>query len=115
MADRIALPVTIANGTSVSGAVDLLGYDFIAVALPAAWTAADLTFQTSADNVQYRNVYDGAATPAEITVGADADLWVQIPDTIFRQFGRFVRIRSGTSALAVNQGAERTLYVIGRC
>lgn len=114
MVDRIAQLVVLGTGTSLSPAADLLGYDFVAVAMSGGWAAADITFQTSRDGIQFHDVYDDAPTPVEVALGAGAFSWVQIPSTLFRQFGRFVKIRSGTSGTPVTQFDNRRLYAIGR-
>jgi len=49
---------TIANGASLSDALELDGHSVLRIAMPAAWTAADLTFQVSDDaGTTFRNVY----------------------------------------------------------
>lgn len=111
---RTTLTATIANGASLSDAVDLLGYDLVALAFPAAWTAADVTLQTSEDGVTYRNVMTDAASPAEVVVGADASLHVVISGVTGTALGRFIKIRSGTAAAAVNQLGDRIIKVFGR-
>jgi hypothetical protein len=110
---RTSLPATIANGASLSNAVDLLGYDFVALEFPSAWTAASVTFQTSEDGVTFNDVYTYTNTEATMT-GAAASRWVVLDSTLVGLFGRYVKIRSGTAAAAVNQAAERTVRVIGR-
>lgn len=99
---------TIANGASLSDAVDLTAGLLVAVQMPAAWTAAVLTFQASHDGVTFADVYDSAG--AERSVAAAAGRHITLDSASFGI--RFVKIRSGTAAAAVAQGAERQLRLI---
>lgn len=112
MVPRNTLPITIASGQSLSGACDTLGCDVIALAFPAGWDAAAVTFQTSDDGVTYRNVYDSAAEVSY--AAAAADRWVMVNTSHLAMLGRFLKVRSGTSGAAVNQTADRLLKVITR-
>ncbi|MCL5264149.1 MAG: hypothetical protein M1343_02970 [Chloroflexi bacterium] len=98
----------IAAGSSLSGIVDLEGYTKIGIEMPAAWDAAALTFQGSSDGVTYNNLYDNVGN--EVTSQAAAGRFIGI-DTILRSLAavRYLKIRSGTSALPVNQTADRTI------
>ena len=108
--------VVIANGESLSGEIDLQHFLPCGVIMPSAWTAASLTFAGAAD--------DGSGNPGtfvaitndagvEYTVTVAASKAVMIDPA--RLAGvRYVKIRSGTSSAAVNQGAARTLSVILR-
>lgn len=99
---------TIANGASLSDAIHV--GDAIAgmIEMPSGWTAADLTFQVSSNGETYRDFQDGggeytlnaAASQAILLSGAD---WIGV---------RYFKIRSGTSSVPVNQGAERSLSVV---
>ena len=102
------LTATIENGGSLSGAVDLGGRKLVAIVMPAAWDAAGLTFQASPDGVTYFNVYDGA-TERGLTVAASYYSALAIGDWVGF---RFIKIRSGTAASAVNQTAARTLTLV---
>lgn len=104
---------TISNGTSLSGAVDLgAGARLAGIQMPSAWTSASLTFQVSADGITYVNKFDNFGN--EITVpsasaaaGNGFNLTPGDWDGI-----RYVKVRSGTSGSAVNQGADRALTLI---
>jgi hypothetical protein len=103
---------TIASGTALSGIINCGGGDLVGIQFPSAWTAADLTFQASADGVNFSELFDDAATPVVISVGADASLYVAI-SAAKRLVGlRFIKVRSGTSGTPVNQGAERKLLLV---
>lgn len=104
----------IANGASLSAAVDCEGAPPVAIVMPAAWTAADLTFQVSADGSTYSNLYDeNASTRTETTLKAAAADIIRL-DPAKWGWVRYLKIRSGTAGSAVNQAAERTLQVICR-
>lgn len=106
------IDVTIAASGSLSDEIDLRGYELDAILMPAAWTAADLTFQAAEKSGgTFRNVYDDAGN--EVTVSADASLAIPLstPGEQLRGL-RFIKVRSGTSGAAVNQAAERTVTLV---
>lgn len=109
--DLRLITVTIANNASLSGAVDLGGYAPIGIIMPSAWTTANLTFQTAADATNYANVYDMFGT--EYTVVASTSRYIVLNPVDFAGI-RGLKIRSGTSGSAVNQGGERTLTLVTR-
>jgi hypothetical protein len=100
--------VTIANGASLSDAVDLGGRKLIAIDMPASWTAASLTFQASVDGTTFDNVYDGA-TERSLTVAASYYSMLNIGDWVGC---RYLKLRSGTAASAVNQGGDRVITLV---
>lgn len=103
--------VTIAASGSLSSAVRLKpGYDIAAIVMPSAWTAADITFQASADNgTTYNNVYDEDGNELTLTVAASR--YVVIAPNQFRG-AELIKVRSGTGASAVNQAAARSLTLV---
>lgn len=105
-----ATSVTISNGTSLSGAVDLGFNRLFAIQMPAAWSAAGLTFQGSSDGVTYANLYDDTGTEVSWTVAASTYVVVSAPAKM--QGIRYLKIRSGTSGVPVNQAGDRILTVI---
>lgn len=102
---------TIANGASLSDAVDLGGKLLGGILMPAAWTAANLTFQASADGVTYGNVYD--AVGDEYTVTAAASRFIALDPSMFSG-AQYVKVRSGTAGSPVNQGAARVIVLSSR-
>ena len=119
---RSSIPVTIANGTALSPAVDLMQARFIGIEMPAAWTAAAISFQGSSDGVTFTDLF---GVFAEISVSAAASRTVMfftsggvpsatVPTStgLDNCFPRFVKIRSGLTGGAVNQGADRLLRVL---
>lgn len=118
MEDPGRIPFTIANGQSLSGVVPLQGLEVVGIIMPAAWTAAALTFQSAdiADppaggSTTYQNIYSTGGTELNYTVDAARRIPVD-PNA----FGRHsaVKVRSGTSGAAVNQGADRIGYLVVR-
>ncbi len=101
--------VTIVNATSLSAVLDLEGRTIAGVLMPAAWTAANLTFQGADLSAgTFADVNDNAG--AEVAVTAAAAKMI----TGFSKLDglRFIKVRSGTSAVPVNQLADRVLTLI---
>lgn len=103
--------ITIANGASLSSAIDLQGTSVVAIQMPSAWTAANLTFQGSNDDSTFDNLYDSSGTEVQVT--AAASRYIAITPTNF-QGVRYLKIRSGTSGSAVNQAADRVLVLVSK-
>lgn len=102
---------TIANGASLSDALDLGNARLYSIQMPAAWTAAALTFQASAEGVTYADVHDTNGTELSYTVAASRFVRLT-PDPWFGT--RFLKIRSGTSGTPVNQGGARIITLVLR-
>jgi hypothetical protein len=100
--------VTIANGASLSDAIDTNGKALVSIFMPADWTAADLTFSGSLNGTDYFNVYDDADN--ELTIQAGEDRLILINREKL-QGARYLKVRSGTSGAAVVQLAERILTI----
>lgn len=105
--------VTIANGASLSGSIDMSKLAPVAI-LMDGWSTAAMTFQASVDGSAFADLYDkdGEVTIASFTAAGSRYL-VLSPSTFGGGF-KYLKIRSGTSSAAVNQGALRTLIVIAR-
>jgi len=112
----------IANAASLqTGEVDVRSHDIVGIEMPAAWTAASITFQGCFRNdgasgtaltETFQNVFDGAG--AELTITTLVSQYVvltQAQQFATRGLAR-IKIRSGTSGVAVNQGAARTVRLI---
>ncbi len=109
MQDYAAFGVTIANGASLSGAVDLRGYVPYGIEMPAAWTAAGLSFEVSSDGINFVDLYDSTG---EYTLSATAGTAIGFPGAnVFTGF-KYMKVRSGTSGTPVNQGADRVLKIL---
>ncbi|MGC8807880.1 MAG: hypothetical protein ACP5QB_10130 [Thiomonas sp.] len=111
------ISVTIGSGQSLSPAVELkpqgrAGFcTAAALVMPSAWTAADITFQASVDGQTFGDLFDDAGS--EVVVKAAAGRVIAMASAYFWGI-RWVRIRSGTSAAPVAQGASRTLTILCR-
>ncbi len=105
------IDVVIPNGASLSAAVNLGTKTLVGVVMPAEWTAANLTLQAAvAEAGTYNNVHDKAGTEFAITAAASRAITLASDDLI--GIGRWLKVRSGTSGVPVNQGADRTLKLI---
>jgi hypothetical protein len=105
----LTFSAAIANGASLSDAIDLGGRRLGAIVMPAAWTAAALTFQVSVDGTNYYNLYDQDGV--EFSLSADTSRTIVIDPSYFALF-RYIKIRSGTAGVPVNQGADRILVPV---
>lgn len=106
------LPAVIAANNANTDKINLGGLRLFGIVMPAAWTAANLTFQASLDGgTTWNNVKD--ATGAEVTVVASAsDCVVWLPAAFSAL--PMLKLRSGPAAAPVNQAADRTLQLILR-
>lgn len=110
MAPIYTKTVTIANGASLSDAADLKNGRLAGIVIPAAWTTANLTFQTSPDGVTYYDRYDNFGGEYGVVVGgASRSILVPVIDWLGV---RFLKVRSGTTGSAVNQGGARILTLL---
>lgn len=107
----IVYSATIANGASLSDAVGMENIILTGVIMPASWTAANITFQASVDGVTFNNVYDSLGN--ELTVTAAASRYIAIDPSVYAGM-KYLKVRSGTSSAAVNQGGARVIGLAGR-
>lgn len=105
-----SIAVAIANGQSLSAAVPLGSAIVIGIEIPAAWTTANLTFQASADDTTYLDVYDSAGTELTVTVGG-VSRHIALDQTLFVGFSS-IKVRSGTTGTPVAQGGARTVTLV---
>jgi hypothetical protein len=110
--------VVIPINTSTSGIIDLesVPRELAGIIMPAAWSAAALTFEVSVDGTNFFVLHNGTA---EFTILAAGGAAAGLAITLFTyqsQFSDwpFVRIRSGVIGAYVNQAAARTLVVLTR-
>jgi hypothetical protein len=111
-AEPVIETATIDSGKSLSDAITLdpAHYAF-AIAMPDSWTAANLTFQVSHDGATWKDLYDDEGN--EVLVYAAASRMIRLYPEEWAAF-KYLKIRSGTSGSAVNQGADRTLIILTR-
>ena len=101
-------PITIASGASVSDEIDLGGATCMMIEMPDAFTGTVLTFQASrTSGGTFRDVKDSAKSEIQVTVEPNEMCTV---DKLAP--ARYIKIRSGTSAIPTAEEAERILYVI---
>src|SRR5262245_40660760 len=94
----------ITSGQAVSSAVAMGGTSLAGVQTPAAWDAANITIQVSADGVTWGDLWSPSAEVVLTMAAArmNAASPYRMP---------FMRFRSGTSGTPVNQTANRDLLV----
>ena len=118
---------TIASGAALTGALALdsisnvsqdgnvapqkLGMRLGGIIMPSAWTVAGLSFQVSADGVNFFDLHDKYDSEITVPVVANTAYLLDIADWITLPY---LKIRSGTSAVPVNQAASRTLTLLLR-
>ena len=102
---KLSNTVTIANGGTTSTTLTLVNSNLIPLALvtPAALTSTTFTFQSSADDVTYSNLYYGS-TQVSITVAASR--YVELPRDQFESV-KYLKIVGGSA-----EGATRTITVV---
>jgi hypothetical protein len=105
---------TIANGASLSDAVALGGNVIVGFGMPAAWTAAELTFQGSFDGASFFDLYtEQTTTRTEKLLRVQANDLVLVAPASFAGL-QAIKIRSGPSGSGVAQGAQRLISVVQR-
>jgi hypothetical protein len=107
--------VTIAINTAASDAFELQGHKVVSVTTPAAWTAADLTFNIDPTGTgTFTKVIDSAGAALKIagvaTAAAETYVLPEAGDLITGQSCKIVSTNSASEA-DVNQDAARTLIV----
>ena len=103
---------TIAAASSLSGEVDLGAFQLVGINMPAAWTAAALTFQVSTDGgTTWTEMTTSAGAAVSYTVAASQ--FIAIDPTLW-QGVTAVKVRSGTSGTPVAQGAQALLTLVTR-
>jgi hypothetical protein len=102
--------LTIASGASLSDVLDCRGFRISAIEIPSAWTAASVTFvhgMTSSGTFQKLS-----ADADEVVEQASASETMAVKSNAVSLSGlAFVKLRSGTAASPIAQGATRTINV----
>ena len=102
---------TILNGAALSSAVPLGEKTIVGLVMPAAWTAAAVTFQVAVDDTTWNELQDGAGNAVSFTVAASQ--FIQIDPAKWRGVTA-VKVRSGTSGAPVNQGQQSVVQLVTR-
>ena len=106
-----ALTVVIESGESLSGAFDVRQYSQMGIIMPAARTAANLTFQASDESGgTYCDVYTDAGDEVSVTAAASRAISIDLNSSALASY-QYLKIRSGTTGTPVAQGADRTLKI----
>ena len=95
------------------GGIDVAGLMLVGVELPATWTAADITLQASSDGTTFKNVFNADGTEFKITA-PPAGSMIPLAGILDTMGMRFIKVRSGTAAVPVNQLAARTIRLLFR-
>lgn len=103
------IDITIESGESLSDGVRLNGWKIARIQMPSTWTTAALTFQESYDGVDYRDIYDSSG---EVSVPVAASRSITFQGGTSLPAVKYLKVRSGTSSLAVAQSAERVITLI---
>lgn len=106
-----AISATIANTGSLSAAIQLGGRVPVGLIMPAAWTAASLTFQVSVDGSTYVDLYSLANPSAEYTLTVSTSRAIPLDAAVFAG-AAYLKVRSGTSGAAVAQGGDRIVQIV---
>jgi hypothetical protein len=95
-------------GQSVSAPLNCTAGRIIRIHAPAAWTPANITFQLSFDGTTWSELVDRSGNPVTTAVVPGGVIVLQ-PQM---QQLAWLRIRSGTQAVRVNQAAQRVFQTI---
>lgn len=109
------IPLKIAAGTALSNGAAIGDHVLVGIQMPAAWTAAAMTFQVSDDaGVTWVNLSDD--TGAEVKLAANPTAGARIAILNLSPFVSvtFIKIRSGTGAAPVNQAADAVVGLVTR-
>lgn len=98
--------VTIANGQTTSGAIDLQGLVICQIIMPAAFTSASISFTSSHNDGTYQPLYNTANTALSITIGTSRTYNIAPSDFAGC---RFLKIVSAGA-----EGGSRTIGIITR-
>jgi hypothetical protein len=98
--------VTIANGATSSGAVDLQGRGVVQIILPAAFTGASITFTASPNDGTYQALYNTSNTALSMTV-TQGRTYILAPSDLVGV--RYLKLVSASA-----EGASRTIGIVSR-
>jgi hypothetical protein len=107
--ELVTRTATIANGASLSDAVQVDGAALVGIIMPAAWTAANLTLQASHDDSTFNNVYDELGT--EKTIVSSTSRYISLNPADYLG-ANSLKVRSGTAGTPVNQGGARSIVLV---
>lgn len=110
-----ARQVTIAAGTAVSEIISTQGQALVGIIMPAAWTAANIGYQTciSGRSNDLLNVYDAGGNPSQTVVSTSRHIAFPTSDAIFVPFLALTSMAAGT-VTPVNQVAAAVIILLFR-
>ncbi len=85
--------------------IDLRDYKLKALIMPGTWTAADISFEVSIDDITYNPLTNVNGVTYTVTVVADKYVMLPISDTF--SWTRFIKLAS-----SVGQAADRTIILV---
>lgn len=105
--------VTIASSASLSSLAAGDGRVLVGIIMPASWDAADLTFKASnTGGADFLDVYE-ESSDTQLTVQAGASRHIRLRVNEWACFP-YLKVQSGTTAVPVNQTAERVITLLFR-
>lgn len=106
--------VTIANGASVSSAVELGDDALCGIEIPAAWTAASIALEVAAPAASLVWVPLFSSTGTRLIYSAAASRRVVLPASDLIALGHVRLVSVDASAVAVLQAADRSIAIFRR-
>jgi hypothetical protein len=100
---------TIPAGAALSDVADVRAGNAAMLLSPAAWDAANATFQVSQDGVAFSDLHDADGHEVHLAMGANRAL-LMAPALL--EPANYVRIRSGPAAHPVPQQADRAFTLV---
>lgn len=108
-----SVTAAIGNGASLSAAAATGGAALVGILFPAAWTAAAVSFQVSFDGTTFYDLFNQTGEVAIPAAQVAVSRVVMVNPLDFLG-APYLKLRSGLTAAAVNQGAARTLTLVTR-
>lgn len=104
---------TIAAGQSLSAEVALGEKTLVGIVVPSGWTAANLTFQGTPDDLNFYELYNYAGSELTVMVPVTTGCLIAVDPAQWRGITG-IKVRSGTSASPVDQASQAQLTLITR-
>lgn len=119
--DVVWRPVTIANGESLSGALDVQGYDVVALQHAAATEGTAYSFQGAVDGETYADIYDNDGGELSVTKSATLAQVIMLgipgnaaaggePSKILMGLNS-IKVRTGLTGAGTNQTGDAIIMV----
>ena len=102
--------ITIGASQNASSVLELLTETLVGIYMPSAWDPADLAFAASHDGTTFSEMYEFGAP---VTAQAGAGQYVPVDLAKFVGVA-YLKIRSESGGVAINQSSERVLVPVFR-